>query len=58
MVELNKCVNDCGSRQMGTQSSEDLQMEGVMLEVQGSHLLEGAFELGLGKPCLEDFCHY
>lgn len=42
MVELNKYVNDCGSRQMEIQNSGDLQMEGVMVEVQGSHLLGGS----------------
>lgn len=42
MVELKKYVNDSGSRQREIQSSGDLQMEGVIVEVQVSHLLVGS----------------
>lgn len=34
MVKLNRHVNDSGSRQMEIQNSGDLQMEGMMAEVE------------------------
>lgn len=45
MVELNKYENDRGSRQMKIQSFGDLQMEGVMVEGEVSHVLVGSIRV-------------